>query len=164
VNSHWRTAASAAASSSGIDRRTIALRTLPSAPIVASITTSPCAFALCASGGYAGLTSLIFRGGGMLAPTRVGGGSGGARGGRRRGEAARPDVHLHLHAHRHRRAVDVRSGRFVLERVFADVSGLGPVEDARGEEFDRPVRGHHFDDAGGRTVLPLIGDAPIVDR
>ena len=41
VNSHWRTALSAARSSSGIDRTTFASRTLPSGPMVASIMTTP---------------------------------------------------------------------------------------------------------------------------
>src|SRR5262249_9446381 len=80
VNSHWRTAATAAASSCGIDRRTTALATWPSGPIVASRTTTPCTRSRCASGGYTGLTSLIFRGAGMLPPTRMGGGPGGTGG------------------------------------------------------------------------------------
>src|SRR5258707_8761833 len=72
ANSHWRTAATAAASSGGTERTTLALLTLPSASIVASSTTTPCARAACASGGDVGLTSLILRGAGTSLPTWIG--------------------------------------------------------------------------------------------
>src|SRR5437867_893666 len=60
VNCHWRTASSAAASSSGIERSTLASCTLPFGPIVASMITTPCTRADCAMAGYTGLTSLTF--------------------------------------------------------------------------------------------------------
>src|SRR5712671_6029133 len=51
VNSHCRTAATAAASSRATERTTLALLTLPFGSIVASSTTTPRAPAVCASGG-----------------------------------------------------------------------------------------------------------------
>src|SRR5258705_2868808 len=83
VNCHCFTASSAAWSSNGIDRSTFASLTLPSAPIVASMITTPDTRADWAMGGYTGRTSLVLVGVLMLPPTRTGaagGGGGGASG------------------------------------------------------------------------------------
>src|SRR5436309_10035238 len=88
VNSHWRTASSAAASSSGMERRTFASCTLPFGPIVASMMTTPCTRADCAIAGYVGLTSFTLVGGLICPPTRTGAGGGGGGGGG--GASARP--------------------------------------------------------------------------
>ena len=81
VNCHWRTASSAAASSSGIERSTFASCTAPFGPIVASMMTTPCTRADCAIAGYTGFTSRTFVGCLMLPPTRTGAGGGGGGGG-----------------------------------------------------------------------------------
>src|ERR671928_1848594 len=81
VNCHWRTASSAAASSSGIERSTLASCTDPFGPIVASMMTTPCTRADCAIGGYVGRTSLVLTGGLIAPPTRTGAGGGGGGGG-----------------------------------------------------------------------------------
>ena len=54
VYCHCLTASMAAASSSGIDRRTRTSCTRPSGPMVASRMTTPCTRADCAIGGYVG--------------------------------------------------------------------------------------------------------------
>src|SRR5476651_49547 len=81
VNSHCRTASSAAASRSGMERSTFASCTAPFGPIVASMMTTPCTRADCAIAGYTGFTSLTFVGCLMLPPTRPGAGGGGGGGG-----------------------------------------------------------------------------------
>src|SRR5207247_7585923 len=81
VNCHWRTASSAAASSSGIDRSTLASCTLPFGPIVASMMTTPCTRADWAIAGYVGLTSFTLVGGLIWPPTRTGAAGGGGGGG-----------------------------------------------------------------------------------
>src|SRR5687767_10226685 len=81
VNCHCLTASSAAWSSSGIDRSTLASLTRPSGPIVASMMTTPCTRADCAIGGYTGLTFRVLVGALMLPPTRTGADGGGGGGG-----------------------------------------------------------------------------------
>src|SRR3954471_5974624 len=81
VNCHCRTASSAAASSSGIERSTFASCTAPFGPIVASMMTTPCTRADWAIAGYTGFTSFTLVGCLMLPPTRTGAGGGGGGGG-----------------------------------------------------------------------------------
>src|SRR6266550_3355716 len=92
VNSHVRTASSAAASSNGIERSTRASCTLPLGPMVASIITTPCTRADCAIGGYTGRMSLVFIGGLMFPPTRTGAAGGGGGGGGGGGAAANASI------------------------------------------------------------------------
>src|SRR6185295_18767120 len=77
--SHWRTAATAALSSNGIDRTTRTSLTLPLAPMVVSRMTIPCSLADNAIEGYSGLTRVICFGGFTVPPTRTGPGGGAAR-------------------------------------------------------------------------------------
>src|SRR5204862_8223523 len=69
LNSHWRTASTAALARSGSPDETWTSRTVPSVPMSTSRSTTPPTFAAWRFSGYRGLTCVILDGARMLPPT-----------------------------------------------------------------------------------------------